>query len=467
MPEVPKRLWRRLPNISSMFLDEGTELTSAFVTDPLCCPARASLLTGLYTHNHGVFTNDAQLFYPTETIATALQRSGYYTAIAGKYLNLTENLDNKFPPGWSKASIFGGSYYQYDLFRNGIKERHGNNASDYSTDVFAKDSIQFLKYAPPSQPVFLYMNPYAVHEGRDADGAYAAFIPVPAARHKGDSRCANLAPLKTPAYNETDVSDKPEYIKALSPVRFSTGWPLTKTCESLLAVDEWLGKVKKELKDQRRYRNTVFILTADNGMAWGDHRWPKKVAPYSISVPFFVRWEAKMGIVPRKISIPILNIDIAPTLCTIAGCTLGPYPTGQLVPDGRSMYDAILTGIDNAPRQEFYSESLTGDSLISPWVSPRWSAIITTSYSPLGRWHYIEYETGEKELYNLTNSPCSNWTPSKTGDPCGLNNLLGSKAKPTQQTLDLANILSQKLAGFKANAIPAYAPPSGKIPTED
>jgi hypothetical protein len=151
-----------------------------------------------------------------------------------------------------------------------------------------------------------------------------------------------------------------------------------------------------------------------------------------------------MGYQPRKVNERLMNIDLAPTLCALAGCRMGPYPTGQRSPDGRS-FAKLLLGTSNR---------LVRDSVLTsfrrPGVEiPRWWGVETTRHSKLAnrgcssksqggcRWSYVKYETGEKELYDVSNGPCYAWRRGKPGDPCRLHNLAGQRQYRTiQRALD-------------------------------
>ena len=97
-----------------------------------------------------------------------------------------------------------------------------------------------------------------------------------------------------------------------------------RTCETLLSADRLLAATLDELRAQGRPEPLV-ILTADNGMAWGAHRWLLKHVPYATPVPFFIRWPAVLGEAPATVPTTVSNVDVAPTLCAIAGCRMGPY----------------------------------------------------------------------------------------------------------------------------------------------
>ena len=105
-------------------------------------PGRAGFLTGLHTHHHGTYKTDGSLFRPGETIATSLQDSGYYTIQVGKYLNLFEAVYPKLPPGWSDFRGYGGGYYDYRIWANGVPTfLRAAGRKDFSTDVIARMSL--------------------------------------------------------------------------------------------------------------------------------------------------------------------------------------------------------------------------------------------------------------------------------------------------------------------------------------
>ncbi len=443
LAEMDTRMWERLPTIKAMFLDDGVRFTNYYGNDPLCCPGRSNFVTGQYTDHHGVWWNNATLLNPSVTLATQLQSVGYYTFISGKYLNLTERLANKMPPGWTQAAIYSGGYYNYDSWINGALQHYGtstddtpsfdNPNDDYSTDVFANYAVSFIERAPTTQPIFAFLTPFAVHGGKDANGIDNLYQPAVPPRYRGDRRCAGIAPWKPANYNEADVSDKPAYIRNLQPLGFmygqsyAGGWPLTLMCESLLAVDEELARVITALGPART-ANTLFILTADNGMGFGAHRWPKKNVPFAAQLPLFMHW-ASQGLTGTNTTF-VENVDWAPTLCELAGCTMPAiYPdTGKTYHvDGQSVLGLFAPRLSSlVPRRDaLYMEHREA----SGSGRPVWRALITTPSNALGPWFFVNYDgSGEKELYRLSSVACGDWKPGDAGDPCMLNNLANKPA---------------------------------------
>jgi arylsulfatase A-like enzyme len=400
------RLLDALPTIRSVFREEGVTLANFRVTTPLCCPARASFLTGLHTHHHGVVQNVPQPFKPSMTLATQLSQVGYHTILVGKYLNHYERIASRGdPPGWDDFSAFGdAAYYDYDLWSDGVPEHFGTAPEDHSTDVIARRAASLLAAAPPDRPLFAYIAPFTPHAGpsRAAPRYRKVPCPVPA-----------WAP---PNYNEVDVSDKPAYVRTTPPLRKSAE-DLRSICRGLLSVDDLVASLRQALADAGRLDNTLLIFTSDNGVMSGEHRLGKKAAPYVTEIPFYVSWPAVLGTTPRVIPERLYNIDLAPTLCELAGCVLGPYPTGQPGPDGMS-FAPLLLGTGEGPTREYALEEMPmGFKKV-----PLWHAIRSDT------WHYVEYGTGERELYDVSGGPCWAWQIGSPGDPCELDNRAGDPA---------------------------------------
>jgi len=422
-PAMDSRVFERLPNIKNVFLDQGVLFDNYWANFSLCCPGRATLLTGQRAIHTGVRTNSALLFNPSVSLATELQGAGYRTMIFGKYLNNFRKVADKTPPGWDDMVIKdSGPYFEYPMWVNGVREYHGSLVTDYSTDVVASKSMPLIENAPANEPLFMFMTPNATHGGPNETGKTNGKQPVAAPRHRGDALCAGIPPWMPPNYNEPNVGDKPAYVRALSPIQPLTGWPLAPSCESLLSVDEWFGQVVDELKAQDRYDNTIFMLTQDNGMGWGAHRLVAKIAPYTAEMNLYVAWPSVLGGATAKDSTLLSNIDLAPTLCEIAGCEMGPFANGFGV-DGRSFAGLIdPTSFTSVPeRDSIIIENGDGGSV------PAFRALLTGANHRRGRWLFVSYATSERELYNLAGGECWTWQTGNSGDPCMLTNVAWSR----------------------------------------
>lgn len=429
LPPLDHRLYAALPVIRETFLRHGLEFTDFHSETPLCCPARVGFLTGQHTFHHGVDRNSATLFRPEMTLATQLRRAGYQTMLAGKYLNGYSRLAPAMPLGWDRFSAKeGDDYYDYSLWNDGnpTPERHGHAAEDYLTDVTRQKAAAQLRAADPSRPIFAWIAANAPH---------APWLPAP--RHENDPRCDSIAQWKPASYGEANVSDKPAWVQAQrrfrsGELRTRTGFDLVPICRSLLSVDELVKKIRSVLRELGRLDNTILVFAGDNGMNYGAHRLGNKLGPYETAIPFFVSWPAGLGTKPRKVTDTVMNIDFAPTICELAGCTLGPYPNGQQAPDGKSFLTLLLGSESSMQRDSVIEDLPAGQQGVPAWYAAR-----TTGASSLRdagceganehacRWHYIRYDDGFEELYDTSGGPCIAWKSSAPGDPCELVNVAG------------------------------------------
>lgn len=373
-----------MPFLQRELVQRGVVFANAVVSTPLCCPSRATLLTGRYAHRHGTYRNAGPYggvasFRDGETLPVWLDRAGYTTALVGKYLNGYRG--RRVPPGWDRWRAFswGWGYFGYRLVDERGRLRHfGYAPGDYSTDVLAREAVKFVRRA--HTPFFLLFAPAAPHEPA-----------VPAPRDR--DRLAELGPHASPNLDEEDVSDKPVYVRAqprLGPRLLQAAARYREAqLESLLSVDRAVRAILTALRQRGALEHTILIYTSDNGVTWGEHRLRAglKAVPYeeTIRVPLIFRWDA-LPVTPHTEEALVANVDLAPTIADLAGV---PMPR----PDGRSLVPLLLGG-SRAPR-EIVLEYLH---------APRWKI---PSYCGLRgeRYKYVLYETGEEELYDLLADP--------------------------------------------------------------
>ena len=183
-----------MPNTLALLGGRGTTFDNSYVSYPLCCPSRATFLTGQYAHNHGVLTDQRYGdLDSSNTLATWLRQAKYRTAMVGKYLNGYGRFNlREVPPGWSEwYALTGGTEqkrYKYKLNENGKVHRYARKAKDYVTDVLSSKLNDVLKrWTRNPKPYFIYFNPNAPH-GESGTPYWSTRDPEPAPRHLGHAR---------------------------------------------------------------------------------------------------------------------------------------------------------------------------------------------------------------------------------------------------------------------------------------
>ncbi len=405
-----------LPQTKALIAAQGMTFSQDFVPLSLCCPSRSTILTGLYPHNHRVYTNKAPdggfarfaaLGHEGTTIGTALHDAGYRTALIGKYLNNYPNADDPthLPPGWDEfdSPAAGSPYseFNYTLNENGALVAYHAAPEDYLTDVLAAKAQSFLAEATAgSQPFFLYFATYAPHNPSIPAPRHAALFP-------------GLGAPRTPSFDEADVADKPNAIRRLPPLSTKSIAAIDalyrKRAQSLQAVDEAVAGLIATLKTSGKLDNTYIFFTSDNGYHMGQHRLqPGKYTPYETDVhmPLFVRGP---GIAPgSSTAAPTSSVDFAPTLATLAGATL------QVKTDGRSLVPLFQGPTPVHWRRtvlleqfKFSPQNHPPNDVLEP-PDPQDGGVVEYP-SHLGvrfpGYKYVEYGTGEREVYDLDHDP--------------------------------------------------------------
>ena len=399
-------LVKYMPQLREMQAN-GVTFSRFFVSDSLCCPSRATIFTGKYPHNTGVYTNggrDGGFFafhnygLERETFAMRLRSAGYTTALMGKYLNgYTPSLsvDGEtlyIPPGWDEWDVGGKGYanYTYGLNENGRYQYYGSNAEDYLTDVLAAKGVDYInRVTTGRKPFLLEIAPFAPHSPYTAAPRHETWFP-------------EVKAPRTPAFNEVNMSDKPRWLKkrkALRGLQVSTiDEDFRMRVQAVQAIDELIGTLRDALAARGQLSNTYIFFTSDNGLHMGEHRLAagKQTAfETDIHVPLVVTGPG----VPRGWRMPQLTstIDLFPTFMQIGnarvpqgidGRSLKPLLAGQTVSNWRK---AVLV--------EHHGPDITrGDpDFPGPYGGnpPSYQAIRT------GNGTYVEYSNGDLEYYNL------------------------------------------------------------------
>jgi N-acetylglucosamine-6-sulfatase len=385
-----------MPKTRSRLGSGGMTFTKAFVPTALCCPSRATIMRGQYTHNTGVWLNPNSPSggwegykshgYENNNIATRLKGAGYRTGLFGKYFNTYDG--TTVPPGWDDwfGFIGQGEYFNYNVNDNGTMRSFGTAEGAYSTDVLSAQTQEFIDASlGAGKPFFAYVAPKAPH---------GPLVAAPRHKNAYDGEQAPRPPT-SPAFNEEDVSDKPPWIKSL-PRLTTTQIANIDTkhegrVESLQAVDDLVEAVVTKLQSRGALGNTYVVFTSDNGYHLGEHRIPgEKLRPYeeSIHVPLLVSGPGvRLGSTTNKL---VLNTDFLPTFTDLAGITTPSYV------DGRSLRP-VLTESATSWRTAILLESRKGSRSADTGVTdvPYYGIRTATS-------KYVEYEGGSRELYTLS-----------------------------------------------------------------
>lgn len=434
---------RFMKRVNSLMVDRGASFTNHISTFPLCCPARATWITGQYAHNNGVIDNQERngggyeaLRDPTKVLPVWLRVAGYDTALMGKWLHDYRSL--RPPPGWD---VWNGlipptvtRYFGYEIADSrGGKVTAGNAETDYLTDALTRRyAVPYIySKAEDPDPFFLHVSYTGPHWGKgrnDNSGrrcantkpfSFETAKAKPAPRHA--NKFIDLELPDNPAFNERNLSDKPGGVRGRKKLDANAVADLRKRFQCAaaagLAVDEGVKQIDAALNATGLGEETYVIFASDNGYMNGEHRIrAEKVQPYeeAIKVPLVIRGPG----IPAGVEIadPTANVDLVPTIMDLAnatqppllgrgidGASLLPYAAGFAHPNR-----AILIEAKRPPRA-------TARGSV---VAPSWVGVRTQRYT------YVEYyradalnlnegfglpigvgELTDRELYDLAVDP--------------------------------------------------------------
>ncbi len=395
-----------LPRVRRLLQKRGVTFADAQAPTPICVPARGSLLTGQYAHNHGALTISGpnggySAFDDRDTIATALQGAGYDTLFTGKYLNGygRNGTELDVPAGWTdwRATIDPSSY-RFFRPRMNINSRLVRSKG-YTTDVMTRQARRMIGKVRAGRPWFAWVNYVAPHVGGpagegDPKRVYAGTragrlkTTVPAREDRGRYRKVPL-PLTPSSFpdGDTSVPDQApansKHYDALEKTALTTVYQ--RRIEAARSLDRAVDSLIRFLREKDQLDRTLVIFTSDNGFAIGPHNLNGKLYHYdeSVRIPVYLRGPG----LPRGVSVPtaVTNPDLAATILAATGVD-PPRP---------------LDGVD-----------------ILPWIGapaqvrvvPIEAWFIRTTRQMyqgvrVGAWTYVAYRRGSEELYDRTRDP--------------------------------------------------------------
>jgi N-acetylglucosamine-6-sulfatase len=364
---------RVMPNTFERLVDKGTRFEDYIATTALCCPSRASLLTGQYAHNHGVFSNGGDLGgYQAlrdkgNVLPVWLERAGYNTIHLGKFMNAYAKTVPDDPgavaPGWDDWQTLinqEDAYYDYDLSNNGQVIHFGDSPHDYVTRVLTRKAARAIHdYSQVNAPFYLQFDERAPHVERNKSGPCGGHVRYPEPAPSDMNRFQHVQLPRVPSFNEKQMGDKPRFLR--SAPRLSPGekrqirrhWRCS--LGSLVSVDRSVARVYDAVKKAGELRRTVFIYISDNGQFFGEHRVATgKVLPYeeALRQPLVIRMPKRYRHgAPRipDVGAAVGNIDLAPTILALAKAQPCPPDGACRTMDGRSLMP-LLTGQGGWPK---------------------------------------------------------------------------------------------------------------------
>ncbi|MGI8460923.1 MAG: sulfatase family protein [Solirubrobacterales bacterium] len=421
-----------MPETLARLGGEGTTFTNAVATTPLCCPSRASMLTGQYGHNNGVLDNKYRLLNEKRNVLPVwLRQDGYTTIHVGRYLNGYERVARartRPAPGWDQwhSLIKPRRYYGYTLSVNGGTRPYTNAPADYLTSVLTERSVQMInRFGPQKKPFYLQLDHLAPHtSGGEENGGRCLGSAIPGPL---DEDAFDNEPLPTPAnFDEENVEDKPSFIRNLPRIDEERIDNLERRYQcalgSLREVDRSIAAIDEALRAVGEKKKTVFIFLSDNGYYYGEHRIPNsKNYPYAeaYQLPLLIRAPRKYlnAPAPSVVSEPVANIDLAPTILGFAQADSCKKPEQHRcrTMDGRSLVPLLSGEEGRFPTDRGLVIELSREGGVSVEDDGSGTCTYQGLYAPGSL--YVEHTaaldpaTGvcvpvdEKELYDLTADP--------------------------------------------------------------
>jgi arylsulfatase A-like enzyme len=404
------------PHVKTPHIDrlaaESVVFENAFCTTSLCSPSRASILSGLYAHQHGVTNNFTD--YPTQltSFPKQLQSAGYETAYIGKW-HMGENNDEPRPGfDWFVTHKGQGKYFDTEFNFHG-KER--KVVPGYYTTVVTDMAEEWIGKQDKNKPWMLMLGQKAPH---------SFYVPEPKYEHSFDQV---KVPYPASAFQ---LKGKPKWIEQRLSTWHGIYGPLfdyrKKFPDSspeavvdfermvraywgtILSVDDSVGRLVELLRKKGELDNTVIIFMGDNGLLEGEHGMVDKRTMHepSIRIPIVVRYP---GLTPQKgqrIKEQVLTIDLAPTICELTKAA----PMNNI--QGRSFVKLVRNGDPEWRKSWLYYYNYEKQFPYTPNVrgirTDKWKLIRYPHGDGDPDRHLVEFydlENDPGELKNLAESP--------------------------------------------------------------
>ena len=398
------------PNIDRL-AKEGMKFENCFVTNSICTPSRAAILTGKYAHINGVPVFN-HLDNTQPLLSKYLQAAGYYTGMIGKWHlggNNPQRPDDGKPAGFDYWNILPGqgAYFDPTMIELGQRKKY----TGYTTDILTDLALEFLQKRPADKPFFLMYHHKAPHRNWQPDEKHRKQfenfdVPIPATfddDYKGKSDAPRQATMHIDVdLNANDLKMKPpEGLTGAALKRWKYQRYMRDYLACVASVDDNIGRVLDWLDKSGQAANTIVIYTSDQGFFLGEHNFFDKRFMYeeSLRMPFLMRWPNKIkpGSVSKGM---ILNVDFAPMMLDAAG---------QKVPadmQGRSFLPLLL---GRTPRDwrtaMYYRYYHPGDHNVAAHYGVRTDRYKLIFFNKLNQWELYDLQKDPVEMHNLYADP--------------------------------------------------------------
>ncbi|MBI5684955.1 MAG: sulfatase [Verrucomicrobia bacterium] len=392
------------PHLKTPHIDrlaaEGVRFENTFCTTSLCSPSRASILSGLYAHSHGVVNNFTE--YPTNFVSfpMRLQASGYDTAYIGKW-HMGEDNDKPRPGfNWFVTHKGQGKYFDTEFCINGLRHE---TPKGYYTHVVTDLALDWLKRPHDGKPWLMMIGQKAPHSFYFPEPKYSNAFAGVTVKYPDTAFHLDGKPvwIKERLYTWHGIygplfewrkkfpDDRPEAVKDFENMVHAY-W------STILSVDDSVGRLFRFLEESKQLDNTIIVFMGDNGLLEGEHGMVDKRTAHepSLRIPLIVRYPglAKGKVVAQQ----ALTVDVAPSLLELCGAP----PLKNI--HGRSWVKLVRKGDPAWRKSWFYEYNYEKQFPYTPNVR----AVRTDG------WKYIHYPHGDDspdrhmaELYNLANDP--------------------------------------------------------------
>ncbi|WP_432478898.1 sulfatase family protein [Nocardioides sp. GXQ0305] len=355
---------RYMPRTRRLIGRAGTTFDDGLSPNPMCCPARATLLTGQESHNNGVWSNGGSrggyaALPRGSRLPEWLQDAGYRTAFLGKHLNGFRAGEADSERGWDVLDALVAGVYSYRSFTTWDNGRLSRVRDGYVTTHLQRGAERVIRRFDrhDRDPFFLWVSHVGPHTSRDNQCRSRCWgPPIPAARDRGDLAGTPAPTRSLPSFNHANDATKPPFLRKLSSVApREVDRQFQRRIEALRSVDRSVADTVRTLRRRDELGRTMLVFTSDNGYLLGQHRYVGKRLPYegSVRVPLLVRGPGVRA--GAHTGQPATSADLSRTIVDVAGAA-APHPLDgvSLVPAFRGeptgrMASILQTGADLDP----------------------------------------------------------------------------------------------------------------------